>query len=158
MNYSEKLKDPRWQKKRLEILERDEWACKRCGNNKKTLHVHHKKYHKEPWDAKNNDLETLCEDCHAEEKSNNDTKKEIIGFLDTYTYDELSAVHSFLIDLSFMRSEGHDIEGMAYALCNLVLSPMALEFGDFIANTYRNVGALQRRTATLEKKLEGGPT
>ena len=31
MTYTEKLKDPRWQKKRLEILERDNWECQDCG-------------------------------------------------------------------------------------------------------------------------------
>jgi hypothetical protein len=25
--YSDKLKDPRWQKKRLQIMERDNWCC-----------------------------------------------------------------------------------------------------------------------------------
>ena len=32
MGYSEKLKDPRWQKKRLEILERDNFRCQYCGD------------------------------------------------------------------------------------------------------------------------------
>ncbi len=30
MTYAEQLKDPRWQKRRLEILQRDEWRCL-CG-------------------------------------------------------------------------------------------------------------------------------
>lgn len=64
MDYSEKLKDPRWQKKRLKILERDEWMCSRCGDDKKTLHVHHLEYNGEPWETKDKNLETLCEDCH----------------------------------------------------------------------------------------------
>ena len=37
--YLEKLKDPRWQKKRLEILERDGWKCMACGEKEKTLRV-----------------------------------------------------------------------------------------------------------------------
>lgn len=66
--YSEKLKDPRWQKKRLEVFNRDGFTCKSCESTKKTLHVHHLNYiaGREPWDY---DLEyfiTLCEDCHAE--------------------------------------------------------------------------------------------
>lgn len=69
LTYSEKLKDPRWQKKRLEILERDEWQCKICHTEKKTLHVHHKKYEygKDPWEIDSDYLVTLCEDCHAVE-------------------------------------------------------------------------------------------
>jgi len=64
MTYSEKLLDPRWQKKRLKILERDGFACKYCGDTKKTLHVHHDAYYKEPWDVPDDDLATCCKDCH----------------------------------------------------------------------------------------------
>lgn len=69
--YTEKFKDPRWQKKRLEILERDGWACKSCGNDKSTLHVHHKWYigGNDPWDYPDNCLATLCEECHETEHS-----------------------------------------------------------------------------------------
>jgi hypothetical protein len=64
--YSEKLKDPRWQKKRLEILERDHWACVSCGEKDETLHIHHMFYFygKEPWDIHNGFLITLCKSCH----------------------------------------------------------------------------------------------
>lgn len=63
--YSEKLKDPRWQKKRLEIMERDNFTCVHCEDKETTLNVHHKKYNGEPWKSKNEDLETVCEDCHS---------------------------------------------------------------------------------------------
>lgn len=64
MNYSEKLKDPRWQKKRLEILSRDNFTCQCCGDKDTSLHIHHSKYTGEPWEAPNEDLKTLCEHCH----------------------------------------------------------------------------------------------
>lgn len=66
--YAEKLKDPRWQRKRLEVLEAANWACETCGAEDKTLHVHHKRYLKghEPWEYENEDLRSLCEDCHEE--------------------------------------------------------------------------------------------
>lgn len=64
-NYSEKLKSPKWQKKRLEILSRDKWKCKLCSDTETTLNVHHLKYTKEPWNAPNIDLITLCEHCHS---------------------------------------------------------------------------------------------
>lgn len=68
-DYSKKLLDPRWQKKRLEILTRDEWRCYNCGDHENTLHVHHKVYIKgaEPWDIPNDCLITLCEGCHLSE-------------------------------------------------------------------------------------------
>lgn len=68
--YSDKLKDPRWQKKRLEILERDHWGCQCCYDEESTLHVHHRKYlpNTDPWDYPNDLLITLCENCHTKER------------------------------------------------------------------------------------------
>lgn len=63
-SYSEKLKDPRWQKKRLLIFERDTWACRCCGDKESTLNIHHTKYIGDPWDCPDEHLITLCEDCH----------------------------------------------------------------------------------------------
>ena len=58
--------DPRWQKVRLEIMERDSFQCKSCGSKEKALHVHHRAYEKGKriWQAKSDDLVTLCEECH----------------------------------------------------------------------------------------------
>lgn len=66
MTYAEKLKDPRWQKKRLEILNRDEFTCQYCFSQTETLHVHHLQYiySKEPWDYDNKFLITYCKKCH----------------------------------------------------------------------------------------------
>lgn len=67
MTYAEKLKDPRWQKKRLKILKRDKFTCRDCKSTTKTLHVHHKIYSKisiDPWEYEDFLLITLCEDCH----------------------------------------------------------------------------------------------
>lgn len=68
--YIEKLKDPRWQKKRLEILERDEWTCQICHDSSSTLVVHHRRYlpNTDPWDYPDDLLVTLCENCHDIEK------------------------------------------------------------------------------------------
>jgi len=66
MSYAEKLKDPRWQRRRLEILQRDDWKCIYCSDLKAVLHVHHKKYAGlNPWDAPDDYLITLCEHCHV---------------------------------------------------------------------------------------------
>lgn len=66
MLYIEKLQDPRWQKKRLKIFERDGWRCVNCGRDEQTLHVHHVKYSNgEPWEVEDSSLLTLCHDCHA---------------------------------------------------------------------------------------------
>jgi len=64
MRYSDKLKDPRWQKKRLEVMQRDNFCCVKCGNDKITLNIHHLTYKNNPWDVDLDQLETLCENCH----------------------------------------------------------------------------------------------
>lgn len=66
--YFEKLRDPRWQKMRLEIMQRDNFECRVCGEKDKTLNVHHGYYARktDPWDYPDNTLWTLCEGCHEE--------------------------------------------------------------------------------------------
>ena len=70
MKYSDKLRDPRWQKKRLEIMQRDDFKCKKCGDKDSTLNVHHRYYiwGKDPWDYPDEVLITVCSDCHDGEK------------------------------------------------------------------------------------------
>lgn len=64
--YYEKLLDPRWQKKRLEILSRDNFTCERCGATDQTLHVHHGYYERglDPWEYDPKTLHCLCDGCH----------------------------------------------------------------------------------------------
>lgn len=66
LSYAEQLRDPRWQRKRLEILSRDGFKCELCGDDKSTLHVHHKRYVKGrmPWEYDATELSTVCENCH----------------------------------------------------------------------------------------------
>lgn len=68
-SYSEKLKDPRWQKLRLQVMERDGFACQLCFSTEKTLHIHHLTYRRNPWQSELSELITLCEDCHAQVES-----------------------------------------------------------------------------------------
>lgn len=64
--YSKNLQHPNWQKKRLEILNRDNFICKLCGDTETTLHIHHLKYidFNKPENINNDYLITYCEDCH----------------------------------------------------------------------------------------------
>ena len=66
MKYADKLKDPRWQQKRLKIMERDEWECKMCCRKNDMLTVHHMLYKNatDPWDYEDHHLVTLCDHCH----------------------------------------------------------------------------------------------
>ena len=67
MNYSEQLKSPMWQKKRLKIMERDNFSCKICGDNKNILNIHHYVYknNASAWEYTDSMLITLCEKCHG---------------------------------------------------------------------------------------------
>lgn len=69
MDYQALLKDPRWQKKRLSIFNRDNWTCLSCGRKDISLHVHHLYYFKDtlPWEYEDEHLVTYCELCHNTE-------------------------------------------------------------------------------------------
>jgi len=64
--YSELLRLPQWQKKRLYILDLRGWKCEACGETEKALQVHHLNYidgHR-PWDYPDDWFEVLCDGCH----------------------------------------------------------------------------------------------
>lgn len=65
-SYYEMLKDPRWQRKRLEIMQRADFKCEDCKTAEKTLNIHHSYYEKglAPWEYPDKSLHCLCEDCH----------------------------------------------------------------------------------------------
>jgi len=64
--YMLRLLDPRWQKKRLEVLARSNFSCDECGEKKRTLHVHHRYYisHRMPWEYPDFCYQSLCDECH----------------------------------------------------------------------------------------------
>jgi len=120
-SYLEKYKDPRWQKKRLEILERDKWSCKRCTRLDAPLHVHHRIYisGKDPWDYENNLLVTLCEDCHEYETETrkayeNDLLKVLreVGFF----ADDLYSIICGFLNLSSNLNNEHSIQDISKAV------------------------------------------
>lgn len=66
-DFWDNYKHPLWQKKRLEIMQRDEFTCRSCGADSVTLNVHHASPYKKgmaPWQYDESDLITLCEKCH----------------------------------------------------------------------------------------------
>jgi|SRR5579884_1986459 len=71
-SYSELLRHPKWQRKRLEVMNRDGFRCTECGDEESELHVHHKTYiaGKDPWDYPLENFSTLCHRCHELKKVN----------------------------------------------------------------------------------------
>jgi len=82
-SYYEMLRDPRWQRKRLEIMERADFRCESCGSGKQTLNVHHSLYQKELrlWEYADYTLFCLCEDCHMKAEWARDNLNVAIGCL-----------------------------------------------------------------------------
>lgn len=101
-SYQQKLLDPRWQKKRLEVMELNGFECQSCGSTTDTLHVHHRQYLKgrEPWEYHWGQLECLCDKCHKDEHRNLEDLKislswcghteEVIGFVRGILFIEMS--------------------------------------------------------------------
>jgi hypothetical protein len=68
--YSKSLRDPRWQRMRLQVMERASWRCEWCGDGEHELQVHHGYYGKShgvrrpPWEVPLEVLYCLCDACH----------------------------------------------------------------------------------------------
>lgn len=123
MTYSEKLKHPKWQKKRLRILERDGFECCNCGDRNSTLEIHHHQYkgwNTNPWDYDDEHLQTLCSKCH---RKITDDLKVSRGFLSNN-----DAVLNLVLLLSRHQEEGH-IGPFLYDMVRLI-SDAALLGGD----------------------------
>jgi hypothetical protein len=68
--YYDDLKNPKWQKKRLEVLNKANFKCCICSNTEKELNVHHRYYdkNKKIWEYSDGNLFCLCKDCHGKYK------------------------------------------------------------------------------------------
>jgi len=78
--YFDKLKDPRWQRMRLEVMRRDGFRCRDCGDGKSTLHIHYCFYEKgDPWETGASFLLTLCENCHESRQTIENDAKRMLG-------------------------------------------------------------------------------
>lgn len=66
-DYERLLRDPRWQKRRLEFMSAKGWKCEICGDEREELHVHHVGYDDGlmPWDYEDSRMECLCDTCHT---------------------------------------------------------------------------------------------
>lgn len=89
--YSRQLADPKWQKRRLEILERDNFKCQKCGDDKIELQIHHKEYQrgKKVYEYADDILVTLCAHCHYEVE---ELKKEFYKHGLEFNYNEMGVM------------------------------------------------------------------
>lgn len=69
---NKKIVDRRWSSIRKQILERDEYNCQCCGENKKLLEVHHKIPRQKGGTDEPENLVTLCRSCHKTQEWDDD--------------------------------------------------------------------------------------
>lgn len=120
--YSQKLKDPRWQKIRLQVFERDAWICQGCMSDSNTLHVHHKNYNpgREPWEYELDNFITLCDECHlSEAEQRKESENTLIAAL-RWTNFLSGDLHAMACDFHAMR-QTHVSEVLCSVICNFLV-------------------------------------
>jgi len=161
MTYAEKLKDPRWQRKRLQIMERDKFTCRFCRSKDKTLNVHHKIYTKgkSPWEYEDYVFVTLCEDCHKWAEM---VKEDVLMTLGRSVQTDLSiqrlclAVAENPTGITFLGWAARGIAGCVNAYFSVergeATSDQMLE--EFRENAREAVADIHRALFDFEKKCE----
>lgn len=122
MTYVEQLKHPKWQKRRLEVLDRSNFQCEGCGSHDKTLHIHHGRYikGKKAWEYPDEMLHCLCDGCHQRQMVDMDNIYDSLAILNQ---DELTSVRDLLSAiLSIKDDEEHGIVALR-ELCWLLGLP-----------------------------------
>ena len=139
-SYVEKLKDPRWQRRRLEILNIAAFTCQGCFSREKTLHVHHRAYRKGayPWDYGDHELVVLCEDCHEVHSTLDDQLKAKLGRL---------SIHAKKLALGYISAEAlieSVVQGAASVNDRLSAQEEIINAGatDFIAGSRHQLSKL----------------
>lgn len=95
-DYAAKYRDPRWQRKRLEVMQRANFACQECDSTTTTLNVHHRRYRKgaAPWEYDDHELMCLCESCHSQHHNHQRAIEELLAGCDLF---ELPHLHALLV-------------------------------------------------------------
>jgi len=111
--YHKSLQSPKWQKKRLKIMERDEFRCQFCGDDGSQLSVHHITYENmpshQPWLTPDEDLITVCVDCHKTEHNGTERIKQKAGH---YLLNCGETVSNTVWLLALITISTHDYKGM----------------------------------------------
>ncbi len=112
MKYADKLKDPRWDAVRREVLARDRNTCQTCGCVDEIMHVHHIEYFKgfEPWEYHTAYLITLCEMCHG-----------IVSDKDKSFHEKVGALSLQLLISSNTKNYSLDIRYCLKTISNIVV-------------------------------------
>lgn len=151
-SYIEQLKSPIWQKKRLEIMQRDNFTCQHCGCKNKELHIHHLIYHKgnKPWDYNNDELITLCSKCHeVETEYNNELYDTFVNVRDDFKK------HGFSMGLfnSLLENFIYFFENIDYDECDREINFNKHPFVDYFINGIYSTQSYSDAKKALDKGL-----
>ena len=125
--WSSAFRDPKWQKLRLQIMERDHFTCCGCGKHgdSSTLNAYHLVYEagRAPWEYADDALATYCQQCYADrcdiikkaifENSNTSTDTLCSALLLVETYPLLC------VRICDMIIDGIDIEDIEMILVSM---------------------------------------
>lgn len=116
-SYYELLKDPRWQRKRLELFKSNGWRCERCGSEEDSLHAHHGSYLKgfKPWEYPNKMYHCLCDNCHEFATSEMDHLNRLIGQFQIDNLEDL-----IFIALALLHKDNITRSEAALRFCNIL--------------------------------------
>lgn len=146
-NYSDLLRDPRWQRRRLEILSKTDFHCDECGSGEKTLNVHHLRYRKgaKPWEYEDQDLRALCEDCHEQVHA---LKKRLDIVIDKCSVEVLERIVGYAEGYGFLLSDtSYTLVCESHDHCIGVSD--AISFPGIFADAIKRVSRLDRIYAEL---------
>ena len=116
--YQRKLAHPEWQRKRLEVMERDNFTCQFCFSTDEELHVHHIYYlsNHQPWEYPLDAYKTFCHQCHQEEEEYLKEKRFTV-------FDDLrrlgldsGGMNMVLSHLGIVKENGFDVEKSVFFL------------------------------------------
>ena len=115
--FLEAYKNPKWQEKRLEVMEIVGFECSDCGSKDNTLHVHHTYYEKgkKPWEYPIESLHCLCEDCHKKAQNINTLLKRQLGKIGLQHHIELLG-YAVAIEAMWDESTMIDVFDYEFAL------------------------------------------
>jgi hypothetical protein len=141
--YIELLKSPKWQKKRLEILQAADFKCEMCGNHEEELHVHHWTYDsgKKPWEYSEFKLSALCKTCHESVTERKKVLERLIANLEKRASGGMEAVLLFAMVVGSAGIEA-SLEEMGFELRAKAISRLV----DIL-------GMAERHNQELEKEL-----
>jgi hypothetical protein len=161
--YFEKLQDPRWQKKRLEVFNRDNFTCTQCGEKEKTLAVHHGYYTGgyDPWDYSIDTLHSVCTPCHERFES---IKHDLHMEIGKLSISEMHHVFYHIIELQVKKRHGHSNEKTlseinlteeqqreAYNYCTINY-PTPQELDSFLDSNFPHLNSLTRAEIQIFNK------